>query len=394
MKAMPVHCVQVSLSRKKKAEAINTTIKPELVKTGYAKDSFNPLPRTNRYPTNASPKHASPPTKTGFKNADTRPIIPPASGGVAESFKELDLIRIFAKALKNTAIQKMIMIWSCTLEIRVIFPNSRSNRKYKKNYQSGILFMFFYLSKILTIFLFPLPLCILVGLTLSFWLGKNFRQKGILSLPFWVLWLFSSFAFSQLLIVPLEDRYPYPDPQQIQKADAIVVLGGMVNNLTRIPDHVELNGSADRLTETLALYHQGYADKIIFSGGSGSLAFQKIPESEQARLFFGRMGIPSEAVLLEDKSRNTRENALFTGEIMKAQNIQSIILVTSAFHMQRSIREFSQLPVKIQPYPTDYRSIHSEAGLWEWIFPHTGALEIATIATKEWVGILVYGLTR
>ncbi|MCZ8240177.1 MAG: YdcF family protein [Leptospiraceae bacterium] len=249
--------------------------------------------------------------------------------------------------------------------------------------------MFFFFSKVLTIFLFPLNVAILLGIVYSLKLGKG-RKKLYLLFPWLFLWFFSYFPIAQGLIQPLEDAYPYQTVEQTSQADAIVVLGGMVNNLTRIPNRTELTGAVDRLTDAISLYKAGKAKKILFTGGSGILFFEGVSEASQAYRLLIAMGIPEQDIILEDKSRNTRENASFTLGILKEQGAKSIILVTSAFHMKRSMQEFANKGVEVSAFPTDYRTLQDGLSNWDTYIPSVGALDTSTIAIKEWVGTFAY----
>lgn len=252
--------------------------------------------------------------------------------------------------------------------------------------------MFFIFSKILTLFIFPLPLLIILGVVLALIFGNKIKGKLILCLPPLLLWFFSTGILSQTLIQPLEDAYPPINPNSLEKHDTIIVLGGMVNNLTRHSDRVELNSSADRITDATYLYNLKKAKQILFTGGSGFLFATSISEANQAERFFAQMGIPKKSILLEDQSRNTRENAIFTAKICKDLAIHKVILITSAFHMKRSMGEFEKQDLEITPYPTDYKTLHPDIPIWEQIVPNARALQISTIAIKEWIGIIAYRL--
>ncbi|WCL49153.1 YdcF family protein [Leptospira sp. GIMC2001] len=251
--------------------------------------------------------------------------------------------------------------------------------------------MFFVFSKLLTIFLFPLPLAILFGIFLGIRYGRG-RFRLILIMPWLVLWAFSTYPVTEALIQPLEDFVPPRQIQEIEKADAIVVLGGMINNLTRIPNTVELTTAADRLTEGYFLYKNKKAPRILFTGGSGILFHEGEAEADQAKRFYRSLGVPENDIVLEGESRNTRENAIYSGILLREMGAKKIILVTSAFHMRRSMTEFEREDIEIIPFPTDYRTLNSTVSSWEQLTPSVGALDTSTAAIKEWVGIFVYSL--
>lgn len=249
--------------------------------------------------------------------------------------------------------------------------------------------MFFFFSKILTLFLFPLPLTIIIGILTSFFLVKKWKSRLFYMFPFLFLWFFSTNFTAGILMEPLEDAYPPIAKNELPEVENLVVLGGMVNNLTRYPGNAELNGSADRITESILIYKLKKAKKIIYTGGSGSLFFNEVKESDLALNFLLSFDVPKEDIILETESRNTRENAIYTTNLLNNKD-DPIILVTSAFHMRRSIREFENLGYKVIPYPTDYKTVSGNIGIWESFTPKSGALETTTVAIKEWIGIFAY----
>jgi uncharacterized SAM-binding protein YcdF (DUF218 family) len=250
--------------------------------------------------------------------------------------------------------------------------------------------IFFLLSKVLTIFLFPLPMILLLGFVLSFFL-KNKTDKWIMRVPLLLLWFFSNNFISQKLIRSLEDEFPPVKIESIESADAIVVLGGAVNPFTYYPEKVELLSSADRMTDTIILYKNKKANLVLFTGGSGLLFQQDLKEATFAEKFFLDLGIPKSSIIFEENSRNTAENAIESAKILEHLQLKKIILVTSAFHMKRSLGVFSKQGLDIIVYPTDYKSLREETN-WETIVPSSGFLEGSTMAIKEWIGILVYKL--
>ncbi|MCB1179097.1 MAG: YdcF family protein [Leptospiraceae bacterium] len=248
--------------------------------------------------------------------------------------------------------------------------------------------MFFFFSKVLTIFLFPLPLVIFSSILISFIIKERKKRIIILS-PILVLWFFSSPPISQFLLKTLEHPYPPMEMEKIPTSDVIVVLGGMINPLTAYPEKPELLSSADRLTDAVILFNQKKAGKILFTGGSGVLFQQDVEEASNAKKIMVDLGVPEESILIENKSRNTYENARYSLEILKQNKLESVILITSAFHMKRSLGVFKKQGIKVFAFPTDYKSLKPELN-WDMIVPSTGGLDASTIVIKEWMGILAY----
>ncbi|PJZ69628.1 hypothetical protein CH373_08985 [Leptospira perolatii] len=252
--------------------------------------------------------------------------------------------------------------------------------------------LFFSLSKLGGLILFPLPACLLFLLLVGVFLPKK-KGKYLILAPTILLWICSTNSFSQWLIRGLEDEFPPVQMKELPKTDAILVLGGMVDNMALYPNRPELTASADRITDAVLLYKAGKSPRIVFTGGSGYLLFQTRTEAEDANRFLRSFGIPDHALVLESESRNTQENADLTKEIFAKNRWKSAILITSAFHMKRSLMVFENTGIKIHPWPTDYRSKLSLITLDSFI-PSTISLENTTIAWKERIGIFVYGLRK
>src|SRR5690606_16168645 len=113
-------------------------------------------------------------------------------------------------------------------------------------------------------------------------------------------------------------------------------------------------------------------------------------EAETMRRFFERFGIAKERLIVEGESHNTDENALLTRDLVDGGG--ATILVTSAFHMPRSVGIFRKQGVDVVPWPTDYRSTGDQGLTLELANPNQN-LETATVAMREWIGLVAYNLT-
>ena len=250
--------------------------------------------------------------------------------------------------------------------------------------------VFFFFSKILTVFLFPLPLVILLSI-LFFFKIRGLRNKLLAFFPILVLWISSSFPVCQYLIRTLEDPFPPIEIKSVPRSDIIVIPCGMINNLTRFGNRIELMNSVERLTDSILLFKEKKAPWILTTGGSGILFYQQNPEAELAKKFLVQMGIPGEKILTEIESRNTAENVIKTATILREKKMRTVILVTSAFHMKRTLALFKNQGFEVTAFPTDYRALQNIIS-WEAIVPSVGALDTTTIALKEWIGIIIYRL--
>ncbi|EQA36638.1 hypothetical protein LEP1GSC047_3227 [Leptospira inadai serovar Lyme str. 10] len=248
--------------------------------------------------------------------------------------------------------------------------------------------LFFILSKLAGIFLFPLPVCLFLVFIAGLRLPKK-KQKLSVCLPLIVLWICSTDSFSQWLVTGLEEKHPPVAIKTLPTADAIVVLGGAIDNLALYGDRPQLGSAAERMTDAVILYREHKAPKIVFTGGSGHLLFQARKESEAAEIFLNSLGVPKSALVLESESRNTKENAEFTAEIFRKRGWKSMILITSAFHMERSLRVFGKTGLNVIPWPTDYSSQVKVLTLDSFV-PSAHTLSTTSTVWKERIGLLVY----
>jgi uncharacterized SAM-binding protein YcdF (DUF218 family) len=214
--------------------------------------------------------------------------------------------------------------------------------------------MFFFISKILAFLI--TPMFWIMGLLLWAILTKSqTRKKWLMIISFCLGWLLSnSFILNEVL---LKWEGPVAKNSEITESyDIGIVLGGF-SSFDTISNRYQLQESGDRLWQALYLYKTGKIKKILISGGSGSILHKKITEADKARDVLIEMGIPSKDLLIETNSRNTRENATESAKLINAVNPDAhCLLITSAFHMKRSMGCYKKVHLDITPYKADYMS--------------------------------------
>ncbi len=254
--------------------------------------------------------------------------------------------------------------------------------------------MFFELSKILGFFAIPSNLLVVIALIGALLLLTRFARAGRRAMVAGILAL-AFFGFSPVgnwLILPLEERFPRWSAAPGEPT-GIIILGGSVDEgVSAVRDSVALNEAAERLTAAVALARRYPQARVVFSGGSGLLFSEMATEAEIARRFLLEQGVPADRILLEDKSRNTRENAIFSREIAKPKEGERWLLVTSAFHMPRSIGIFRQIGFGVEAYPVDFRT-RGSADLKRPFDRVSEGLRRSDIAVREWAGLIAYWLT-
>ena len=253
--------------------------------------------------------------------------------------------------------------------------------------------MFPVLTRIFWLLVQPVTIAVLlliIGWLLSFrarrgW-SRTFLALGIL------IFLFTGYTtFGYLLITPLENRFERPaEPARI---DGIVVLGGgMDGEVNDVRHGFELNRSGDRMVEAVRLALRHPEAKVVIAAGPAALALQQEPEAYAAKRLFESFGIASDRLILDDKSRNTEENAQFAKALAGADGTQTWLLVTSAFHMPRSIGLFRKAEFEIIAWPADYLA-SGEEGIRFKPDQSPENISVATIALREWAGLVGYKLT-
>ncbi|MDQ0243658.1 uncharacterized SAM-binding protein YcdF (DUF218 family) [Bacillus fengqiuensis] len=244
-----------------------------------------------------------------------------------------------------------------------------------------------YITKFIYGFLMPPGIFILALLWLSIRLYRQGRWEGkLLTLVTIGLYVFSTPYVGDRLIHSLEARY---EPPEVVQGDVIVMLGGGATSDTPdITGEGHLSGSAaNRLLTAARLYHETKLP-VIVSGGS--VYSDSGLEAEIAKRQLIDLGVPKENILTETRSLNTKQNALYTKEIMEERKWEHPIVVTSAFHMERAVRNFAQAGLEAQPYPTDYKKSFALEAHPNNFVPTSSTY--TGIALKEYLGILTLPL--
>jgi len=255
--------------------------------------------------------------------------------------------------------------------------------------------MFFVVSKVAGFFALPSNLVISLGLLGAFLLltTRLRRAGGILVVgSLVVLSIIGLSPVGNLLILPLEGRFPQWDGSR-GAPDGIVVLGGAIGpELSGLRNEVSLNEAAERMTVIAELARRFPQARIVFSGGNGGLVFPQGTEAEFALRLLLSFGIARERIILEDRSRNTVENAIYSREVASPKPGECWLLVTSAHHMPRSVGTFRQAGFAVEAYPVDFRT----RGQGDYYRPFNSVgdgLRRTDTAEHEWTGLVIYWLT-
>jgi len=254
--------------------------------------------------------------------------------------------------------------------------------------------MFFPLSKILGFFAIPSNLVVSIGILGLLLLPTRFARAGR-ALAFASLIVLAILGLSpagNALIIPLEERFPRWDATR-GAPDGIIVLGGAISpDISAARDEVALNEAAERLTVVAELARRYPNARIVFSGGSGALIYDEGAEASFALRLLESFGIPPARITLEDRSRNTVENAVLSKAIAQPKPGERWLLVTSAHHLPRAVGVFRKAGFPVEAYPVDWRTRGADDALRPFASVGDG-LRRSDTAVREWVGLAVYWLT-
>ena len=249
--------------------------------------------------------------------------------------------------------------------------------------------MFFFLSKILAFLIAPYT-----------WLffGLIFLLKKLWHTPYkkWVLGfaIFMYVISNSFLVDEVVRAWEYCDDDiylKDTKYDLAIVLGGM-GRIDERQERFDFNSSGDRLFQTLELYHKKRVKKLLITGGSGSISKPHHREAGYIKKYLENIAIPDSSIIIENNSKNTYENAIFTKHILDSIQFKgSILLVTSSFHMRRSMAIFEKAGYKnVTPYVTNKITGPRKFEFDYCFIPNTEAVWSLNLILHEMVGYLTY----
>ena len=247
--------------------------------------------------------------------------------------------------------------------------------------------MSFYISKIFWLIINPLNVLILLTILNIIFTSLNLRGPRKITLSF-LLFFFAIFCFlptGKILLHTLEKKFhDYSDLSNVDKIDGILIMGGSTNPLlSSYYNQIIFNDSAERLFEARRVINKFPEAKIIFSGG--------LNETRDARIFFNQNNINLEKIILEANSRNTYENILFSEKISNQVKNEKWLVVSSAYHLSRSINVAKNIGWILHPYPVDFQV--AKKFKFKISLNFFSNLSQMHLASHEWIAIFYYYLT-
>lgn len=240
-----------------------------------------------------------------------------------------------------------------------------------------------YLHKILPVFVMPIMLIIYL-LIFALWKRKRWPiYTAIVS-----LYIFSTPIFASNFFQLIEGTEPRKMPKDMPKADAIVVLSGMINHVKSTNGVYPEWGDPDRFFGGIELFKAGKSPKIIFTGGKMPWDTTKLTEGDILKRFAEQQGIPDSAILLTGNVENTSEEAKSVKTLIGRN--KKIILVTSAYHMTRSKRLFEKQGFFVNDYSVDFKVDRISERTFMSYLPDADSFRLLNTAYRELIGRFIY----
>lgn len=255
--------------------------------------------------------------------------------------------------------------------------------------------MFYYFAKIGWLLAQPSSLILLLLVAGTVLLWSRYARAGRRLVAAAAL-LYAVIGLSPLghaVLLPLEDRFPPADLANGPAPVGILLLGGAQDMSVSVArGRPALNEAGERFLEAAVLARRFPEAKILFSGGAGGILFEDEREARGAARIFSELGIARDRLLLEDQARNTYQNAVLMKAMAKPKPGERWLLVTTASHMPRAMGCFRQVGFAVEPWPVDYRT-RGSADLASFFTRPSSGLRRFDLASRQWVGLLMYRLT-
>src|SRR5258705_13293091 len=242
--------------------------------------------------------------------------------------------------------------------------------------------------------LLPINFLIGIGVLGAILLATRFASLGRKLMVASVV-LLAICGFSPLgnwVLYPLESRFPPWDAARGAPAGIIVLGGSIEADLSAAHGVAVTSGGADRVIAAAALANRYPNARIIYSGGSSKLIFDDAREADYATALFESLGVSRERLTMERRSRNTQENAEFSRALAAPKNGERWLLVTSAFHMPRSVGLFRKAGFAVELYPVSWL-VGGRADLFKFSVLSAEGLGRVDIGVREWMGLAAYRIS-
>ena len=252
--------------------------------------------------------------------------------------------------------------------------------------------MFFFFSKILSFIFSPL------SWILALLLFALFKKKGSTKRKFLLAAIIVFLFFSNRFIADEFMRMWEPSHVSVEELkdhyDVAVVMGGGMVTYDAKYQNITFRNNTDRIMQAILLYNQGKVDKILISGGSGSLQYRNMREGPLLKSFFVENGIPEGDIWVDSLSDNTHENAVYCAKILNDSIPDGeFLLITSASHMRRTYACFKEEGIECDTYPVDFNTGKRNWYVLNLFIPDMEALRMWKELIHEISGYVIYAIT-
>jgi uncharacterized SAM-binding protein YcdF (DUF218 family) len=255
--------------------------------------------------------------------------------------------------------------------------------------------LFFVASKMFWVFASPINVLLfgaLAGVILCYTRHARFG-RGLALAAVLILLAAATLPLRLVLLAPLEDRFPQP-PADLPPPYGIVVLGGAISDpVSAARGQTIFDEGGERITEAVILAKRFPQARVVYTSGTNSVFGGTSGEAARARDLMVAMGVAPDRVTIEDKARNTEENATFSAAIVHPEASQRWAVVTSAFHMPRAMGVFEKAGFHPIAYPVSFYTTGHGFENFRPVSDPTGNLKTFVLAMHEWIGLAAYWAT-
>ena len=240
--------------------------------------------------------------------------------------------------------------------------------------------------------------CVLVFFALGLFLMRKAKKTSgasgigwnLLVLAFMILFLMAFKPVENMMVNTLESPYPPVTQGQLEKIDIVVILAGGIELTGSYQKTEEASGSTySRLFNGVAMFKKSRAKKLIVAG----LGYDSAGVSEAAvmKKMAIDLGVPPDTIIVEERSNTTLESMRELRSRGLIEKNSTVGLVTSAFHMMRSVRTIKKAfpDIRVIPMPCGYYGGSYSAKLRMFI-PSASNLTLSSDVVHEWLGLVWY----
>ena len=242
-----------------------------------------------------------------------------------------------------------------------------------------------FLHKILPLFVMPIIIYLIIVVV-----GTKKEFKSLIYISTLIFYIISTPLFSNYLMKKIEGEYIYKSFNELEKVDAIVILGGIMRINQFDKNYIVEWNDIDRFFKGIKLYQLNKSNTIIFTGGKNPYNITNISEGDVLKEFAIKYGVKKDDILITEDVLNTYDESTAVLDLIGSN--KTIILVTSAFHMKRAKSLFESQGFNIVPFKVDFKTPPNLKSDFIDFIPSSDGLRKTEIAFREVIGRLYYSI--